>query len=111
LGFRQGLSLEFFTSFRKGVFRLFGKGPGSPITVTVQDYPVGPVAESVQGGGAKEPVGESLPPLEEIELLVWLDPPFFREPAGSLVPEKVRGFSGSAGLTKVAGIVTGPTRV
>jgi hypothetical protein len=70
------------------------------------------VAEPVQGGGAKEPVGESLPQIEEIELLVWLDP-LFQGSSRFAGPRKSQGiFRVAAGLTKVAGIiVTGPIRV
>jgi hypothetical protein len=33
-------------------FWVFWEGPGSPVAFPVQDNPVGPVAEPVQGGGA-----------------------------------------------------------
>jgi len=48
---QDGLSLGYFTSFRKGVFLFFGEGPGGPIAFTIQGHRAGSLTEAVQGGG------------------------------------------------------------
>lgn len=58
-----------FSAFRNGVAAPFWQRFGAAVTVAFEDDPIGPMAESVEGGGAEHFVGwEGVAPFTEVEI-------------------------------------------